>query len=198
MAFPPSRTCSPNPATGADHPPVSGGPDGIPAARGGWPLGRRPAATTLERVDEPMPLSAAPLSHAVFRVARLHKSIAARLLRESGLRPGQELVLMTLWHSGPQRLVDLVQTLDSDAPTMTRSIARLERAGLVRRSRSATDRRAVLVEATERSLSIRGAVDSAWAELERLTVGDASAERIGEILQALGELEARLNDAADD
>lgn len=198
MAFPPTRTCSPNPATGADHPPVSGGPDGIPAARGGWPLGRRPAATTLERVDEPMPLSAAPLSHAVFRVARLHKSIAARLLRESGLRPGQELVLMTLWHSGPQRLVDLVQTLDSDAPTMTRSIARLERAGLVRRSRSATDRRAVLVEATKQSLSIRGAVDSAWAELERLTVGDASAERIGEILQALGELEARLNDAADD
>ncbi|BDZ40181.1 hypothetical protein GCM10025863_27950 [Microbacterium suwonense] len=91
------------------------------------------------------------MSHAVFRVARLHKSLAARLLRETGLRPGQELVLMALWRDGPQRLVDLVRRLESDAPSMTRSIARLEKAGLVQRQTSATDRRAVIVEATPRA-----------------------------------------------
>lgn len=141
---------------------------------------------------EPMTLNAGPLSQAVFRTARLHKSIAARLLRESGLRPGQELVLMTLWQKGPQRMVDLVHTLDSDAPTMTRSIARLEKTGLVLRRPSETDRRVTIVESTEASVELRPAVERAWAELERLTAGALTAARQEEILAALTELEANL------
>jgi DNA-binding MarR family transcriptional regulator len=141
------------------------------------------------------PFADAPLSQAVFRLARLHKGVAAQLLRDTGLRPGQELVLMTLWESGPQRLVDLVQSLDSDAPTMTRSIARLEKAGLVARSRSAQDGRVVIVQATEKSLPLRPQVDAAWATLEQLTVGAASAARQAQLLQALRELESHLGSA---
>lgn len=138
------------------------------------------------------PFAGAPLSQAVFRLARLHKSVAAQLLRDTGLRPGQELVLMTLWTAGPQRLVDLVQTLDSDAPTMTRSIARLEKAGLVTRSASPRDGRVVIVQATEASLSLRASVVEAWETLERLTVGEASTQRQSELLHALSELESHL------
>jgi len=138
-----------------------------------------------------------PLSSAIFRVARLHKSLAARLLREIGLHPGQELVLMTLWRDGPQRQVDLARTLDSDAPTMTRSIARLEKAGLVRRSPSPTDGRATIVEATEASLPLREPVEQAWATLERLTTDALSRHRASEALSLLAELEAGLQAAAD-
>ncbi|MRG58926.1 MarR family transcriptional regulator [Agromyces sp. CFH 90414] len=141
---------------------------------------------------EPLSLHAGPLSQAVFRTARLHKALAARLLREAGLRPGQELVLMTLWQRGPQRMVDLVHSLDSDAPTMTRSIARLEKTGLVRRRPSETDRRVTIVEATEASRALRASVEHAWDELERRTVGTLPAERQAEILAALAELEANL------
>lgn len=105
--------------------------------------------------------AAGPVSSAIFRVARLHKALAARQLRETGLRPGQELVLMTLWQHGPQRQVDLAQALDSDAPTMVRSIARLEKAGLVRKRPSPTDRRATIIEATEASLALRHKVEAA-------------------------------------
>jgi MarR family transcriptional regulator, organic hydroperoxide resistance regulator len=140
-------------------------------------------------------LNAGPLSQAIFRAARLHKALAGRLLRAAGLRPGQELVLMTLWQTGPQRLVDLVQTLDSDAPTMTRSISRLEKAGLVSRRPSPDDRRVTIVQATDASLSLRAKVERAWLELERLTVGELPAERQAEILKALANLEANLTRA---
>lgn len=143
-------------------------------------------------MDETTPANAAPLSDAVFRVARLHRNVAAQLLRDTGLRPGQELVLMTLWSEGPQRLVDLVRTLGTDAPTMTRSIARLEKAGLVARSRSPLDARAVIVEATAASRPLRPKVEAAWARLEQLTAGSASARRQDEILRMLTELESRL------
>lgn len=135
---------------------------------------------------------AGPLSSAIFRVARAHKALAARLLRDAGLRPGQELVLMTLWRSGPQRQVDLVHTLDSDAPTMTRSIARLEKAGLVHRRPSPTDRRAMIVEATPASLELRHTVEAAWAELEHLTAGPLSPRRRAEALDVLTEIETNL------
>jgi DNA-binding MarR family transcriptional regulator len=143
-------------------------------------------------MSDEMASGAGPLSHAVFRVARLHKSLAGRLLREVGLHPGQELVLMRLWADGPQRQVDLVEALDSDAPTMARSIARLEKADLVHRTPSPTDGRALIVEATDRSLALREKVEHAWAELERLTVGDLSAARQAEIMDALGLLESSL------
>jgi DNA-binding MarR family transcriptional regulator len=137
------------------------------------------------------------LSSGIFRVARAHKALAARLLRDAGLRPGQELVLMTLWQEGPQRQVDLVQTLDSDAPTMARSIARLERAGLVRREPSPTDRRATIVEVTKAGLALRHQVEAAWASLERLTVGSMSSDRRAETLRVLADLEANLAAVAD-
>lgn len=135
---------------------------------------------------------AGPISHAIFRVARLHKALAGRLLRESGLYPGQELVLMTLWEQGPQRQVDLAQAVESDAPTMARSISRLEKAGLVRRSPSPTDRRATIVEATEASLALRTKVNSVWTELEHRTVDGLSQEQRDEILASLALLESAL------
>lgn len=68
--------------------------------------------------------SVGPLSHAIFRVARLHKMFAGQLLRETGLYPLQELLMMRLWVERPQRQIDLVRSLDSDAPTMARTVAR--------------------------------------------------------------------------
>lgn len=135
----------------------------------------------------------APLSHAIFRVARAHKALAGRLLREAGLHPGQELVLTTLWAQGPQRMVDLVAAIESDAPSMTRSVARLERAGLVSRRPSQTDGRVIIVEATKASFALRAQVEHAWAELERFTVGSLTKAQQTTILQSLAVLEGTLN-----
>ena len=134
----------------------------------------------------------APMSHAVFRVARLHKMMAGQLLRGIGLYPAQELVMMRLWTEGPQRHCDLVRMLESEAPTMTRTIQRLEKAGLVRTTRSIADRRSIIVEATDESLSLRKAVEDAWRELEARTVGGLTKAQRNEVLDALARLEKNL------
>lgn len=133
-----------------------------------------------------------PVSSAIFRVARAHKALAGQLLREAGLRPGQELVLMSLWQQGPQRQVDLVERLDSDAPTMVRSIARLEKIGLVRKVPSEADRRATIVHPTAKSMELRARIEDSWAELERATVGSMSAARRAALIAHLAEVEANL------
>jgi len=41
-------------------------------------------------------LRSAPVSAAIFEMARSHRALAARLLRQLGLDPGQEILIMQL------------------------------------------------------------------------------------------------------
>lgn len=132
------------------------------------------------------------VSHAIFRVARLHRMLAGQLLRRVGLHPGQELVMMHLWEQGPQRQTDLVRLLDSDAATMTRTVRRLEHAGFVRRRPSPSDKRAALIETTPAGQALRTAVERVWAELEAHTTADLSPEEQETALRVLERLENNL------
>lgn len=142
----------------------------------------------------PAPADAAlgGVSHAIFRVSRLHKELAGRLLREIGLHPGQELLLMQLWDGGPQRQVDVLRILGSDAATITRSVQRLERAGWVRRSRNPDDARSVIIEATSASEALRERVSQAWKALEVATVAEMDAVEQAGTLRLLEQLEQNL------
>lgn len=152
------------------------------------------AARSGSGASPPLPSSArgGPISHGIFRVARLHKLLARQLLRRTGLHPNQELLMMHLWDTGAQRQADLVAVLESDSATITRSIQRLERAGFVRRTPSPDDRRAVIVEPTAASLSLRRKVEEAWRALESLTVQEMSDAEQAQAMAVLHRLETNL------
>ncbi|MEU4729696.1 MarR family transcriptional regulator [Streptomyces sp. NPDC023588] len=156
----------------------------------------RPGAAQAARMPLPPSVQAGPMANAIIRVARLHRMLAGQLLRRVGLHPGQELVMMQLWDLGPQRQIDLVRLLGSDAATMTRTVKRLEHAGFVRRRPSPTDKRVTIVEPTEASLALRHKVDEVWVELEECTAGQLSEERQAEAVQILEQIEAGLALAA--
>ena len=70
-------------------------------------------------------------------------------LQSFGLTPPQFMTLFALaGNSEPRTMSDLTNATLQDAPTMTGIIDRLEKGGLVERTRSDTDRRVVLVRAT--------------------------------------------------
>ncbi|RXS65561.1 MarR family transcriptional regulator [Streptomyces sp. TM32] len=150
------------------------------------------AASATSSVPVPAAAHAGPVSHAIFRVARLHRMIAGQLLRRVGLHLGQELVMMHLWEIGPQRQTDLVRLIDSDAATMTRSIKRLENAGFVRRRPCPDDKRAVIIEPTAASQALRREVERIWAELEEASTGGLTPDQQAETLHALRRIEDSL------
>ncbi|MBA2811179.1 MarR family transcriptional regulator [Streptomyces sp. KM273126] len=143
----------------------------------------------------PPSVQAGAMTHAIFRVARLHRLLAAQLLRRVGLHPGQELVMMQLWDLGPQRQTDLVRLLGSDAATMTRTVKRLENAGFVRRRPSETDKRATIIEPTTASLALRKEVERVWAELENSVAAGLAAEEQGYMIRVLDRIEDKLSQA---
>jgi DNA-binding MarR family transcriptional regulator len=140
----------------------------------------------------PSAAGSGPVSHAIARVALLHRHRARQLLREIGLHPGQELLMMHLWDTGARRQSDLATVFDTDSASMTRSVQRLERAGFVRRLPDPTDRRATLVEPTTASNGLRERVERMWADLEASTVANLTSEQRDHLQAGLRQVEANL------
>ena len=160
--------------------------------------GRQPHAEAAPSGPGALPAAAhgGPISHAIFRLARVHRVSAGQLLRPIGLHPSQELLMMQLWDAGPQRQADLVAMLESDSATITRTIQRLERAGFVRRRPSTSDRRVTIVEPTAASQALRREVERVWNRLEELTVDGLDADERRIALRVLERLESNLVRAA--
>src|SRR4051794_36439116 len=94
-------------------------------------------------------------------VARLRAALGrmARRLRPTraaaGLTPTQISVLLAVVRCSPQRLADLAEREGLNPTMLSRVVANLAQAGLVRRAADPADRRAALVEATPAGKKLR-------------------------------------------
>ena len=133
-----------------------------------------------------------PTVHAVFRLSRVHRTIIGRLLRELGLVPGQELLLLQLCDRDRCSQSDLVERLGLDPSTVTKMLQRLERGGWLRREQSTEDGRVMVVTLTPAGRDLQNAVTSLWSELEGETVKSLSGDEQTELLRLLRKVETGL------
>jgi DNA-binding MarR family transcriptional regulator len=126
---------------------------------------------------------------------RLH-SVAIRLLRrvrgadaESRMSASRLSALSVLVYGGPKSVGELASAEQVTAPTMSRLVTGLERAGFVRRKRDAADGRRVRVEVTESGVRVlerarRRRVELLAGVMEALSSGEREAVfRAVEILE---------------
>ncbi|MEU3748880.1 MULTISPECIES: MarR family winged helix-turn-helix transcriptional regulator [Streptomyces] len=137
-----------------------------------------------------------PVSIALARVARMHRIAAGRRLKELGLYPGQEMMMMRLWDCGPVRQSELIQSLGLDASTVTKMLQRLEQCGHVRRRPDPADRRAVLVEPTDEGRALRTGVEGVWSDLENLSLNGLGPDDRAELARLLGLVSENLREEA--
>ena len=98
-------------------------------------------------------------------------------------------ILLTLFDLGPIRMTELAAHERVRTPTTTVAIRRLEKLGLVKRSRDPSDLRAVLVDITPKGLSQHREVLAARrAQLARL-LAKLSPEDMETLTKALAPLE---------
>ncbi|MCY0909761.1 MarR family winged helix-turn-helix transcriptional regulator [Sulfobacillus sp. hq2] len=116
------------------------------------------------------------ISANVILLARAHRSLAAELLRELGLFPGQEMLLLELGKQDGQSQQCLSQALQLDHSTVTKSLSRLECAGFIQRMRSEQDGRVTLVMLTEAGRALEGQVREIFRRLEEVTVSTLTAD----------------------
>src|SRR5216110_1839024 len=100
-------------------------------------------------------------SEQAFEAADRVHSAAIHLLRglrirdrQSGIGPAQLSALSVLVFGGPRSLAELARAEQVKPPTMSRVVAGLVRTKLVHMTRSRTDRRAVVIIATEKGVRL--------------------------------------------
>lgn len=136
-------------------------------------------------------------AEAVEAADRLH-SAAIHLLRrlrirdrDSGLGPAQLSALSVLVFAGPKSLAELAQAEQVKPPTMSRIVAGLLRAKLVSRKTQKQDRRAIMVQATDKGIRImqegrRRRVEALAAGVRGLPQGEIA--RLQEAAQVMERL----------
>lgn len=89
---------------------------------------------------------AGSLGYALVRAFRRVNRDCNNLLRPHGLSAEQAHILLLLWFEGPMKIGELQRELLLSSGTLTGAIDRMEKIGLVRRTKDGVDGRAFRVE----------------------------------------------------
>ncbi|MFE7931284.1 MarR family winged helix-turn-helix transcriptional regulator [Streptomyces sp. NPDC057456] len=100
------------------------------------------------------------MSHAIFQLARAHRGHAAAMLRALNLHPGQEL------------------RVGLDHSTVSKSLRRMQQAGLLTREPAAHDRRAMVVSLTDAGRALQEPIAAMWRTLEQISVRDPTPDQV--------------------
>ncbi|MGW0040285.1 MarR family winged helix-turn-helix transcriptional regulator [Rhodococcus sp. NPDC003348] len=82
-------------------------------------------------------------------------SVYRPLLEPMGLTHPQYLVMLALWGEAPMSVKAIGAALQLDSPTLSPLLKRLEASGLITRTRSAEDERALVVDLTDAGRALR-------------------------------------------
>jgi DNA-binding MarR family transcriptional regulator len=138
------------------------------------------------------------INRALNKMSKLYRAAKARELAALGLHPGQDVLLWVL--AGAQEgmtVSELASRLGIESPTATRSLARMEHAGLFRRESVPSDRRQVRIIVTERGRELIAAIENVWAELATDTFGTLSPRDRTLVVNALEAANDRLLELVD-
>ncbi len=127
----------------------------------------------------------APVSSALLRLVRAHVLLGTRMFAEIGLAPPQELILLRLEERGTVPQAEIVDFLQRDRSTISSTLQSMEKMGLIRRTPSPANRRALDISATDAGLELCPAVREVWVELERVAFGHLGPETRAEVVHAM-------------
>jgi DNA-binding MarR family transcriptional regulator len=147
---------------------------------------------------DPAGLGAGDLAPAITQAARSMRTALSRSLGESGLYAGQDGVILTLAEEDGLTPGQLALRLGVKAPTMTRTIGRMEAQGFVERRADGTDGRLIKVHLTATGQDSVERIGRSVADCGLLAVKGLSDKEIRTLLKLLKTVDRNLQPALID
>lgn len=122
-----------------------------------------------------------------------HRALAGSKLAAIGLSVGQEVLITELFENGPRSQAQLAAASGCEPPTITSAVQKMEARGLVRRTPSSSDRRAMVVELSEHGHAVMAQLTTVWRELAEETVAGMTTTSVQELVDALTDLAGSLS-----
>jgi DNA-binding MarR family transcriptional regulator len=138
-------------------------------------------------------VSGAGLAAAVVNAARSMRTVLSRNLLATGLYAGQDGVILALSDEGGLTAGALAARLGVKAPTMTRTIGRLEAQGFVERRPDETDGRLTVVHLTEAGRASVDRITEAGRLSEQQAAEGLSEKDVRNLLKLLRAMDENLH-----
>ncbi len=106
-----------------------------------------------------------PLFHILFQQQRILVNKLNEVLKKHDLYHSQWTILFVLYKQGPMTLTAIWKYLNVEAPTVTRTVARLEQLGWVKRE-IGMDKREKIVSLTEKALAAFPSIEDTIVQYE--------------------------------
>ncbi len=132
------------------------------------------------------------LSPALTQAARSMRTVLSRNLLESGLYAGQDGVILSLAEADGMTAGGLAQKLGVKAPTMTRTIGRMEAQGFLERKADEEDARLTKVYLTELGRGSVKAIEMAASSCDKVATQAFSEKEIRNLVRLLKAIDANL------
>jgi len=144
------------------------------------------------RKKEHAAIGPADVSGAIVQAARSIRTVLSRNLLSSGLYAGQDGVMLALAEGGGMTAGSLAARLGVKAPTMTRTIGRLEAQGFVERRPDTTDGRLTVVDLTKTGRDSLEKIAQACDLSERQALEGLSDKEVRTLLKLLRTVDGNL------
>lgn len=125
------------------------------------------------------------LNTALRTISIRHRALAAAHLAELGLHPGHEVILLTLDAYGPATQKHLAVEAGCEPPSVTVMVRKLESGGLITRTPSTDDGRAMRVELTDAGRALVPRLKDVWVRIAEESTAGLDEEAVGELLGGL-------------
>jgi MarR family transcriptional regulator, lower aerobic nicotinate degradation pathway regulator len=142
-------------------------------------------------------IEGAPVGSLLLQVLRAHARVGTELLSEAGVASPHEIVLLYLDTHGAVPQTELVHYMGRDRSTVTATLQAMERAGLVTRLPSPSDKRAMIVRLAKKGRDAVPRAQAAWHELERRTTRSLTPSQRANLMTALTAVRDALNEQTD-
>ncbi|MEC4812462.1 MAG: MarR family transcriptional regulator [Scytonema sp. PMC 1069.18] len=116
------------------------------------------------------------IGYLMVQVCKAHRNQACTILGNLGLYAGQEILLMHLWENDGTIPSELASLMHVEAPTITKMLHRMEKAGLLERRKDELDARICRIYLTDAGRSLREPVTRAWDLLEKQVLANLTIE----------------------
>ena len=128
-------------------------------------------------------------------VCKLVRHHAHGRMEKLGLYRGQNFILHRLWHEEGQTQTALATSLNVSPATVTNSLQRMERDGIIERRPDLEDQRVSRVYLTDRGRALREHAEAAWATIESTACKGFTDDERAQLITLLTRMRANLHKA---
>lgn len=135
--------------------------------------------------------------HLFSHVSKRSKEVCEQQLQHFGVHAGQQFLLELLWKV-PEGLTvgEIAEMLVVEAPSITRTVQRMARQGLVEKHAHPTDARQVIVKLTEKGQALQRTIPQVMSEYEEQMLAGISEIERAFLMRLLKQMLHNLDDAS--